>query len=83
MSLNVSPGVSAGALRAQYSSASEFRARKLFNSSLSAFTSNLLDVADMTPLMRERIQQFRALVLQQAPDMAEWNTVMEKQENGQ
>lgn len=81
---DVSPGVAAGARRAQCSSAAEFRARRRLDEAFSAFTSNLLDVADMTPVMRETILAARRQFLESQDGIKRaWDAAMAARESEQ
>lgn len=56
--------------------ATEFRARRLFYRSLSAFRSNILDAADLSPAFRKQLLRYLHHVDTHAPKQAEWDMAM-------
>lgn len=79
----ISPGVAIGAQRAQCSSATEFRARKIYRQGLAAFRNNLLDAADLSPVMRDELLRFYRELERIAPTHAQWDAAMAAREGGQ
>ena len=72
----VSPGLAAAAKRAEVSTATEFRARKLFYAGVAALKNNALDAADLRPVFRERLLQFYRDLATIEPSAADWDKAM-------
>jgi hypothetical protein len=70
----VSPGLQFGASRC--GAATEFRARRLYMDTLRSCKSNLLDTADLTPVMRDRILAFIKVIEASAPTLTQWDEAM-------
>jgi hypothetical protein len=70
----VSPGVAHGAQRC--ATAGDVRGRRLFLQSLSAFRSNILDAADLSPGCREQMLAFLREVDALAPTSGSFDRAM-------
>lgn len=78
---HVTQGLAFGALRC--GAATEFRARRLYNESLAAFKSNLLDAADLSPAFRDNIYAFLKQLDATAPTLTQWDEAMAEKAGNQ
>lgn len=74
----LSPQVAASAAMAHCSSATEFKARRMFNAALARFRSDVQDAAAVSQAFNTELLRFLSTVAEHTPTMNDWDHAMQR-----
>lgn len=72
----ISPQVAASAAMANCSSATEFRARRMFFAAMTRFRSEVQDVAALSSAFSTDLHRFLSIVAEHTPTATDWDAAM-------